>query len=85
MTAKKSSEKKETGQSFEKCIKRLENIVDVLEKGEVPLEDSIKLYEEGITMSRQCLDKLSEAEIKIKKISKDINGKLKILDEEDTD
>jgi exodeoxyribonuclease VII small subunit len=85
MTAKRSSEKKETSQSFEKCIKRLENIVDVLEKGEVPLEDSIKLYEEGITMSRQCLDKLSEAEIKIKKISKDVNGKLKILDEEDTD
>jgi exodeoxyribonuclease VII small subunit len=85
MTAKKSSEKKDSSQSFETCIKRLEKIVDVLERGEVPLEESIKMYEEGIGLSKVCLEKLSDAELKIKKISKDVNGKLKILNEDDTD
>jgi exodeoxyribonuclease VII small subunit len=85
MTTKKSSEKKDSNQSFESCIKRLEKIVDVLESGEVPLEESIKMYEEGIELSKVCLEKLSDAELKIKKISKDVNGKLKILNEDDAD
>lgn len=85
MTTKKSSEKKDSSQSFETCIKRLEKIVDVLERGEVPLEESIKMYEEGIGLSKVCLEKLSDAELKIKKISKDVNGKLKILNEDDAD
>lgn len=83
MTTKKKKEIKESTDSFESCIKRLEKIVDLLEKGEVPLEESIKLYEEGIELSKVCLGRLSEAELKIKKISKDVNGKLKILDEND--
>jgi exodeoxyribonuclease VII small subunit len=85
MTTKKSSEKNDSSQSFESCIKRLEKIVDVLERGEVPLEESIKMYEEGIELSKVCLERLSEAELKIKKISKDVNGKLKILNEENAD
>lgn len=85
MTTKKSLEKKDSSQSFETCIKRLEKIVDVLERGEVPLEESIKMYEEGIGLSKVCLEKLSDAELKIKKISKDVNGKLKILNEDDAD
>ena len=85
MTTKKSSEKKDSNQSFESCIKRLEKIVDVLERGEVPLEESIKMYEEGIGLSKVCLEKLSDAELKIKKISKDVNGKLKVLNEDDAD
>ncbi len=83
MTTKKKKEIKESPDSFESCIKRLDKIVDLLEKGEVPLEESIKLYEEGIDLSKVCLERLSEAELKIKKISKDVNGKLKILDEND--
>jgi exodeoxyribonuclease VII small subunit len=51
----------------------------------VPLEESIKMYEEGIELSKVCLERLSEAELKIKKISKDVNGKLKILNEENAD
>jgi exodeoxyribonuclease VII small subunit len=85
MTTKKSSEKKDSSHSFESCIKRLEKIVDLLESGEVPLEESIKMYEEGIGLSKVCLEKLSDAELKIKKISKDVNGKLKILNEDDAD
>jgi exodeoxyribonuclease VII small subunit len=83
MTTKKKKEIKESADSFESCIKRLDKIVDLLEKGEVPLEESIKLYEEGIELSKVCLERLSEAELKIKKISKDVNGKLKIIDEND--
>jgi exodeoxyribonuclease VII small subunit len=83
MTTKRKKEIKESAGNFESCIKRLEKIVDILEKGELPLEESIKLYEEGIELSDVCLDRLSEAELKIKKISKDVNGKLKILDEND--
>ena len=85
MTTKKSSEKKDSSQSFESCIKRLEKIVNVLERGEVPLEESIKMYQEGIELSKVCLERLSEAELKIKKINKDVNGKLKILNEDDAD
>lgn len=83
MTTKRKKEIKDSTGNFENCIKRLEKIVDILEKGEVPLEESIKLYEEGIELSKVCLERLSEAELKIKKISKDVNGKLKILDEND--
>ena len=85
MTTKKISEKKASTQSFESCIKRLEKIVDVLEGGEVPLEESIKMYEEGIELSKVCLGKLSDAELKIKKIGKDVNGKLKVLNADDAD
>ncbi len=67
--------------SFEQSLKRLEKIVNSLETGSVALEDSIKLYEEGIELSKKCLEKLENAEIKIKKLSKDLNGKLSLLEE----
>ncbi|MDP2209285.1 MAG: exodeoxyribonuclease VII small subunit [Bacteroidota bacterium] len=67
--------------SFEQSLKRLEKIVNTLETGSVALEDSIKLYEEGIELSKKCLAKLENAEIKIKKLNKDLNGKLSLLEE----
>jgi exodeoxyribonuclease VII small subunit len=80
---KKSVEKKESVQTFEQSFKRLEKIVDILERGEVSLEESIKMYEEGIELSKVCLDKLTEAELKIKKLSKDVNGKLALTEEDE--
>jgi len=51
---------------FEKNLKRLEEIVQKLENGELQLEESLKLFEEGVKISRQCNEKLTEAEKKVK-------------------
>ena len=52
---------------FEKAIQRLEKIVDDLEKGELDIDKSLEIFEEGIKMSRVCSKKLNEAEAKIDK------------------
>ncbi|MHB1051097.1 MAG: exodeoxyribonuclease VII small subunit [Bacteroidota bacterium] len=70
--------KKETKGSFEQSLQRLEKIVSDLEQGNVPLERSIELFEEGIKLSKECLEFLNTAELKIKQLSKDINGKYNI-------
>jgi len=51
---------------FEKNLKRLEEIVSKLEDGELQLEQSLKLFEEGISISRACNLKLTEAENRVK-------------------
>lgn len=51
--------------SFEKSIKELEEIVSVLEKGELSLDDSLKQFEKGIALARSCQAKLNNAEQKI--------------------
>lgn len=60
--------------TFESALKQLEEIVQRLEKGELPLEESLKLYEEGIRLSRYCHAKLEEAEGKIEMLMKDARG-----------
>ena len=62
--------------TFEAALGRLEEIVQRLEKGELPLEESLKLYEEGIALSRHCHAKLEEAEGKIELLMKDARGDL---------
>ncbi len=69
-------------QTFEESLLRLEELVTKLEQGEVPLEDSIKMYEEGLTLSKACITKLTQAELKLKKLSKDIDGNFQFLDQE---
>ena len=54
---------------FETAAQRLEEITDLLESGEISLEDSIDLYAEGLDISRECLKKLDAVEKKIKIIS----------------
>jgi len=61
---------------FEDALKRLEEIVARLEKGELALEESLALYEEGIQLSRLCHTKLEEAEAKIELLMKDAKGVL---------
>jgi exodeoxyribonuclease VII small subunit len=65
--------------SFEAALKQLEEIVQKLEKGELALEESLKLYEEGIRLSRLCHTKLDEAEGKIEQLLKDARGEV-VLD-----
>lgn len=51
---------------FEKKLGRLEEIVQKMERGELTLEDSLKLFEEGVRLSRDCQTQLGEAEAKVK-------------------
>lgn len=51
---------------FEKKLGRLEEIVQKMERGELGLEESLKLFEEGVRLSRECQGQLSQAETKIK-------------------
>ena len=59
---------------FEECLQRLEKIVDQLEKGEIPLEQALKLFEEGIALSNNCRKELEDAEGKVEILLKQ-NGK----------
>ena len=60
---------------FEDCLQRLEKIVQELEKGDVPLEKSLTLFEEGMKLSATCRKELEEAEGKVEILLKQ-NGKL---------
>jgi exodeoxyribonuclease VII small subunit len=84
MASTKSINKKSKVQldSFEHSIKRLEQIVENLEQGSIPLEDSIRMYEEGVKISKDCLKRLHDAELKIKRLTKDINGNFELSDEQ---
>lgn len=63
---------KNKNKSFEESITKLEEISEALENGDLPLEDAIKLYEEGIELSKYCYDKLKEAELKITQLRRDL-------------
>lgn len=54
--------------SFEKKLTRLEEIVQKMEAGELSLDDSLKLFEEGVKISRECNKELNTAEQKVKKL-----------------
>ena len=62
--------------TFEVAVQRLEEIVRALEGGKSDLDDSLKLYEEGVTLVRFCNDALDNAERKIKMLSRDASGEL---------
>jgi exodeoxyribonuclease VII small subunit len=63
--------------SFEESLKKLESIVDKLEKGDLSLEESLKLFEEGVGLSAVCKKELEEAEGKVEILIKQRNGSLK--------
>ena len=64
-------------QKFEDAMKKLESVVTRLENGDIPLEESLKLFEEGVKLSRLCAEKLDEAERKVDILMKDKGGNLK--------
>jgi exodeoxyribonuclease VII small subunit len=61
---------KKNEKSFESALKRLEEISELLEDENTPLEDSIKLFEEGVELKDFCEEKLKNAKLKIDKIVK---------------
>ena len=63
---------------FEDALQRLEQIVDQLEAGDLPLEDSLKVFEEGVALARRCAKYLEEAEKRIELLTRDESGVLKI-------
>tara|TARA_B100000686_G_C16234014_1_gene686315 strand:- start:117 stop:371 length:255 start_codon:yes stop_codon:yes gene_type:complete len=73
---------------FEKAMKRLETIVEELEKGEMDIDKSLEYFEEGVRMSRHCSRKLKEAEQRIEKLTRNEKGELEaelFQTEEDND
>ncbi len=68
---------KEKINNFESNLKKLELIVDKLESGEMGLEESVKLYEEGMKIKKICDDKLQDIEMQIKKIKIENNKIIK--------
>ena len=60
--------------TFEQAMSELEKIVTQLERGDVPLEDSISLYEKGAELKKRCETKLKEAEQKVAAITLDEEG-----------
>lgn len=64
-------------QNFEQSLKQLEAVVAQMERGDVSLEDSVKLFEEGTTLAEQCKQQLAEAEGKVEILIKQRNGAMK--------
>ena len=63
-----------TDLKFEDCLARLEQIVSALEAGHLPLEESLKVFEEGIAMARHCSRYLEDAQRRIEILAKDDSG-----------
>jgi len=63
---------------FEQAMARLEAIVGELERGDLPLDESLKIFEEGIRLSKSCLKVLEDAEKKVEVLVQDKNGKKRI-------
>ena len=61
--------------SFEDALRRLEEIVRTLEKGEAPLDQSIELYQEGDRLKRHCEARLKDAQARIEQIAFGADGK----------
>jgi len=72
-------------EAFEDALKRLEEIVQQMESGDLTLEASLGLFEEGVRLTRVCSQRLDEAEKKIELLTKDEQGrvKAKALDPDD--
>ena len=63
---------------FENAMARLETIVSELEKGDLPLDESLKIFEEGIRLSKTCLKMLDDAERKVEILIQDKEGKKRL-------
>ena len=74
------SEKKAEPKSIEEIFKRLESIISNLESGDIPLDKSLALFEQGITLAETCRVQLNAAEQKVQELMKDKGG---LVDEED--
>lgn len=65
-----------SGMSFEQAMAELERVVGQLERGDVPLEESIALYERGAALKAHCETKLKAAEERVEKITRGADGQV---------
>lgn len=70
--------------SFETSLEALEQIVQDLEAGDLPLEKSLELFEQGIRLSRECQERLSQAERRIEVLLRDNQGRVTVSEFEVT-
>jgi exodeoxyribonuclease VII small subunit len=77
--------KKLKKKSFEDALEKLEKIVQKLEQGDLSLDESLELFQEGVMLAQFCTEKLNQAEEKVLKLIKTEQGKFKTepLDRED--
>lgn len=74
-TSKKTAEGDiEKAPSFEKALERLEEIVGLLDDGNLPLEDSLALFKEGTKLAKLCRTLLAEAEVQVKEALRDVES-----------
>lgn len=66
--------------NFESDLSRLEELVEQLESGDCSLDDSLKLYEEGVALIRRCSERLEKAELSVKKLQLTPDGKAALVD-----
>ncbi|HXG66273.1 MAG TPA: exodeoxyribonuclease VII small subunit [Blastocatellia bacterium] len=66
----------DTEKSFEESLKELERIVERLEEGDLPLEESLALFEQGVRLSRLCQKRLDDAEQRVELLLRGENGEL---------
>ncbi|MBA7515507.1 Exodeoxyribonuclease 7 small subunit [subsurface metagenome] len=71
-------EEGEVGISFEEAMKRLESIVETLGEGNLSLEESLKIFEEGTGLCKFCNKKLDEAEYKVEKLMEKEGGEISV-------
>jgi exodeoxyribonuclease VII small subunit len=64
--------------TFESSLEELERIVRQLEQGELPLEKSLELFEQGVKLSRDCQERLSQAERRIEILMRDNQGRASV-------
>ena len=64
-------------EKFEQALQKLEAIVAKMEEGDLPLEEALKAFEEGVRLAKFCTSKLDEAERKVEKLVRDQSGKVK--------
>lgn len=64
--------------TFEQSLDELEKIVKQLEDGDLPLEKSLELFENGVKLSRECRERLTNAERRIEVLMKDSNGNFSV-------
>lgn len=64
-------------EKFEEALQKLEAIVAKMEEGDLPLEEALKEFEEGVRLAKFCTGKLDEAERKVEKLIRDQAGKIK--------
>jgi exodeoxyribonuclease VII small subunit len=75
--------KKSQAPSFETSLRRLEEIVDQLESGEKSLDEVVTMFEEGIRLSTDCMEYLDKTELRLKKLSRDAQGKFELSTEDE--